>query len=139
MCFCAFSQKQVLNWKQKYTWRSIVLLCYFFMSVFLTGTRASWFFGLISYYPDRNQYWPCSLWYFCWETWILSNPSISVGRVRTVLENPWKPWNLKKKIQALENLGIWTLALEKSWQIGDLKFLSFLRICLHFFGSCNKK
>ena len=41
-----------------------------------------------------------------------------ITRVRTVLENPGKPWNLKIKIQALENPGIRTLALEKSWKIG---------------------
>ena len=28
---------------------------------------------------------------------------LPMSRVRTVLENPGKPWNLKIKIQALEN------------------------------------
>ena len=45
-------------------------------------------------------------------------------RFRKALENPRKPWNLKIKIQALENPGISTFALQKSWKIGDIRFFA---------------
>ena len=51
-------------------------------------------------------------------------PSIGGSdKVRTALENPRKPWNLNIKIQALENPGILTLALESPGKYVTLDFI----------------